>query len=246
VTETQPSFEIPERAQQYLTPQQLKLHETLIEEGFILSARAYEAAVKIVFLFRHQNRLNLDILSDSMATCLLSHLIREIVVVLMREVSEGNRIDYLKHLEKLKTLWIECGFKVDGTLPPYKLGVAVDAGDILFPKLPVEFVSKFLHEHMINFINREQQAALLLHDIYGERSDENELLRNKKEWLKNPELTKYAHLNIAIHGSDELHFEEVMEKFNTLEGLLAEYAKSFYEKVDEIDDILSEANRTGG
>ena len=233
----------PENSIQYLTQQQLGLKNALLDDGFALPAKAYDAALKIIHLMHDNEHLGEPLFTNSMATCLVGHLCREIIQGLKTQFSESQRVEYIERLHQLESIWEENEFPFDGKIPPYKPEMPVQDGDLIFIKEPIEILSTIVQDHRKNYQSNSEKAKLLLREIYGERSDETEVFKQKEAWLKGQKLHKYAHINLETHANENADaFNEILTEFNALEALLAELAKEYYDKEDDLNEIIQQTN----
>lgn len=167
----------------------------------------------------------------------IAHLCREIINGLAHEYKgiKRTQTDYRNHVDKIKALWDKSWSSFDSTL---------NNEVISFFEIPLNVCNE-----ITNIVNNHEDASLRSKDneivffsTFLDYEDRNSIPENFLiEWSKAKKIfNKLAHFRKkAIRDKDE---RELINSFHVLEKYLFTAAKSRYQRLRRLDEILDETN----
>ena len=177
---------------------------------------------------------------------LIAHCGRELANRLPDYVTgpaRSTRVQYKNELDAIADLWEQAGLPIDGSIPRV-VGSAADTGvdgHVPLPVLVADRLSKLIRDHRAAR-QRPRDAALRLFAGSPEPSDDPALGPLVGQWIR---IGRFF-VGRAHAGTDAAKIpdvDDVIENFELFETMLAALFGRLSETMDEIDDLLAEANR---
>ncbi|GIX08273.1 MAG: hypothetical protein KatS3mg115_2676 [Candidatus Poribacteria bacterium] len=220
---------------QYWTPKRLKIREWFGRHAKSLG-ELYEGALGILF-------------SEGPVpgrVRFVSHAVREIRNRLADVIAgpKGGRLDYVSRMDTLVEEWKRAGLPTDGSVPR---GVKAEdrlptSGDVPMPVRLYRQVASLVADHVRTREKPYEAGQRLFEAIDPNNKRAQEFLRPRiQHWL---EITGWFVSRVHDSGQtdDEAGAEELQGKFEIFEGVLLALVVGFFETLEEIDEILEEAN----
>ncbi|CAD7781428.1 MAG: hypothetical protein KIIPBIDF_01469 [Candidatus Methanoperedenaceae archaeon GB50] len=178
----------------------------------------------------------------------VAHAVREIrnrLPDILSGMVSGPVLQYKNRLDDIATDWEKAGLPINGSLPisinsEEKLGLLNSR-----VYLPIELyrkISILIKDHIRTRQTPEDKAIQLFEAL----APENQNMRNQlrpvvKQWLAVTEwFVRKAH--DSGKTEDEFDIEEFIKKFELFEKILYTLIRPFFENLEELDEILEEAN----
>ena len=178
--------------------------------------------------------------------CLISHSVREIrnrLPDVLSGMKKGGRLQYKNRLDELAKVWGEAGFSVDGANLLTDTRVAIEGSpDIVISSRLYKLIATLINDHVETRTTRRDAAVRLFETIAPENQPFREtLFPIIAQWMDVTEwFMKKAHISYKVDADyDE---QELRSQFEMFESLLSALVGSFYNTLEELDEILEEAN----
>lgn len=196
----------------------------------------YEGALEMVFRGHFPGRVRF-----------VAHAVREIRNRLP-DVIVGPKTDsslqYKNRLDEITNIWEKHGLRLDGSTPTrVSEGDALPSNDDIPVPYPVfQRVANLVRDHERTRETRSKAATRLFLAIDPNNRVSEATLRPRIEnWLKTTEwFVERAH--DRGHKDAEIGGDELKSRFEGFEWALSAMVRDFFKTVEELDEILEEAN----
>jgi len=196
----------------------------------------YEGALYILFCDGFPGRVRF-----------VAHAVREIRNRLPDAISgpkTSKRLDYVSRLDTLARKWQQAGFPIDGS-QPVKV-IADDAlpatTDIPIPRALYSEIASLVRDHIQTREKPSDAARRLFQAIDPNNQDAEATLKPRiQQWL---ECTTWFVARVHDNGStdDQIDAKEIQRRFEIFETTLSALVRGFFKTLEELDEILEEAN----
>jgi len=177
----------------------------------------------------------------------VAHAVREIRNRLPDSVAgprEGGSVDYKSRLDAVAQVWEESGLPIDGSSPIQvtETESLPSNQDIALPQRVYEEVARLLADHNRTRETKTAAAARLFEAIDPNNRQAEAVLRPRiKNWIDITEwFVERAH--DRAQRDAEMGSEELRRRFEAFESALFAITRGFFETVEELDEILEQAN----
>jgi len=177
----------------------------------------------------------------------VAHAVREIRNRLPDAIAgpkTSKRLDYVGRLDALAKKWQQAGFPIDGSQPVKVM--ADDAlpatTDIPIPRSLYSKIALLVRDHIQTREKPSDAARRLFQAIDPNNQDAEATLRPRiQQWL---ECTKWFVARVHDNGStdDQIDAQEMQRQFEIFETTLSALVRGFFKTLEELDEILEEAN----
>jgi len=222
------------RLTNYWTDARKELHSWFDKNAPSLGA-LYEGALQILFSDAFPGRVRF-----------IAHAVREIRNRLPDVIAgpkTNKRLDYVSRLDTLAKKWQEAGFPKDGSQPiKVTAGDALPVTDIPIPRSLYSKIESLVRDHIKTREKPPEAARRLFQAIDSKNQNAESALRPRiQQWL---ECTKWFVAQVHDNGStdERIDAKEIQKQFEIFETTLSALVREFYKTLEELDEILEEAN----
>jgi hypothetical protein len=195
----------------------------------------YEGSLKILFEPNFPGK-----------TRFVAHAVREIRNRLPDVIAGkkgGSRVDYVSRCDLISKEWNKAGFSSDGKLPTAVLdGQSLQESDIPIPSPLFKIIAILIKDH-VEAREKPSEAQLRLFEAIA---PENQKLRDAlrpvvDQWLK---VTEWSVKKVHYSGTKDegVDLEYIIRQFELFEASLSSIIQSFFKGIEELDEILEDAN----
>jgi hypothetical protein len=231
----------------YLTQGRQELMAWMERNGATSLADLYHGAIRLIADLTFPGRLRL-----------VCHAVREIRNRLPDIISGkdgGGRFDYVGPLDSIAKRWVKAGFSIDGSIPvsAAESGNNVRSPSVQVPRPLFQQIAQLMKAHVARRVeiriggkvtrSKNIEAAIRLFEACAPENKDvlNAISPVIFQWV---DVTEWFMQRAHDSGETLSDFDEqeLQRQFQLFETALTGLARGFFTALDELDEILEEAN----